>query len=348
MFDGMVKPRFEGQTKNKCITPYAQFSKNIDEKSLDWKAFGKRLYTNKKISDNIIIYHDIESKALAAKEREGAEKERKGIKAPPKYEPANKENKYLIVAEGDAAVNSLMNNLLKSDKGYFPCGGKPANAYKKGDKISKNVELQQLFSPKILDLSFTKENTKMRYDNFVMAADADFDGIHITGLYIGFFSLIYPKMLIEKKFKVYQTPIVMSKNKRTDKTEKIFFTEFEYNEFVRNNPEEFKRLKHEYKKGLGSSSEEEYAEFFKMFNFDDCLISVYMRDPEIDPEGYMEDQKTLQNWLSEDTSFRKEAITNYLNQVTDIEKAHKEKTITESLLLTVEGKPIDEPTGVEL
>ena len=73
-----------------------------------------------------------------------------------------------------------------------------------------------------------------------------------------------------------------------------------------------------------------------------------MRDPEIDPDGYMEDQKTLQNWLSEDTSFRKEAITNYLNQVTDIEKAHREKTITESLLLTVEGKPIDEPTGVEL
>ena len=73
-----------------------------------------------------------------------------------------------------------------------------------------------------------------------------------------------------------------------------------------------------------------------------------MRDPEIDPEGYMEDQKTLQNWLSEDTLFRKEAITNYLNQVTDIEKAHREKTITESLLLTVEGKPIDEPTGVEL
>jgi regulator of sirC expression with transglutaminase-like and TPR domain len=73
-----------------------------------------------------------------------------------------------------------------------------------------------------------------------------------------------------------------------------------------------------------------------------------MRDPEIDPEGYMEDQKTLQNWLSEDTSFRKEAITNYLDQVTDIEKAHREKTITESLLLTVEGKPIDEPTGVEL
>jgi hypothetical protein len=62
----------------------------------------------------------------------------------------------------------------------------------------------------------------------------------------------------------------------------------------------------------------------------------------------MEDQKTLQNWLSEDTSFRKEAITNYLDQVTDIEKAHREKTITESLLLTVEGKPIDEPTGVEL
>ena len=73
-----------------------------------------------------------------------------------------------------------------------------------------------------------------------------------------------------------------------------------------------------------------------------------MRDPEIDLEGYMEDQKTLQNWLSEDTSFRKEAITNYLSQVTDIEKAHREKTITESLLLTVEGKPIDEPTGVEL
>ena len=69
-------------------------------------------------------------------------------------------------------------------------------------------------------------------------------------------------MLIDKKFKIYQTPIVMSKNKRTDTTEKIFFTEYEYSAFVRNHPEEFKKLKHEYKKGLGSSSEEEYSEFF--------------------------------------------------------------------------------------
>ena len=51
-----------------------------------------------------------------------------------------------------------------------------------------------------------------------------------------------------------------------NKTEKIFFTEFEYNEFVRNNPEEFKRLKHEYKKGLGSSSEEEYADSLQHIN----------------------------------------------------------------------------------
>ena len=79
------------------------------------------------------------------------------------------------------------------------------------------------------------------------------------------------------------------------------------------------------KKDLVLLQKKSILNFFNMFKFEDCLVTVYMRDPDKDPDGYKEDQRTLQNWLSEDPSFRKEAIINYLDHVTDIERAHKEK-----------------------
>ena len=344
LFDGMIKPRFEGQTKNKCITPYNQFRVSIDEKALDWKAFGQKLVKNKKISDHIIIYHEMEQKAEEKKKATGDEKARKQEKAPPKFKPAFDVPKYLVVSEGDSAIDSLMTNCDRINKGYFPVGGKPLNAIKQPKKVTSYAEFKELCSPKILNLSFTNDNKKMGYEYFVMAPDADPDGIHICGLYLGFFYHVHPEALINKKFLLLQTPIVMSKNKKTEATEKVFFTQLEYDTFIQEDPKNMTKYIHEYKKGLGSLSKEEWTELFKMYKFEDLLVTVYLRDPEIDNEGFVEDVTILESWLSDDSDFRKRAISNYSNFVNENNQVRD----LEVLVFNEDGSDIDEPEIVEI
>lgn len=342
LFEGMIKPRFEGQTKNKCITNYSSFRVTIDEKALNWKSFGDKLYKNKSISNNIILYYDIELKALEKKKNLADEKERKGVQKIAKFEPATVEKKYMILAEGDSAINAIMKSLDKKNKAFFPAGGKPINIYKKSKKVSKNAEMKQLFSKEILNLSFTEENTDMNYQYFVLGIDADMDGTHIAGLYIGLMNYISPKMLIDGRIKILQTPIVMSKNKKTEKSERIFLTQVEYDQFIRENPKEYKKLSHDYKKGLSSLNEKEWEELFEYKSFEDLLITVKLRDPDVDPEGYIEDTKYLTDWLSEDSSFRKEAINSYLDFIIEDEKIANESRITEMYLTDEDGNDIDQ------
>lgn len=352
MFDGMVKPRFEGQTKNKCITPYNQFRTTIDEKALDWKAFGQTLVKNKKISDNIIIYHEIELKAEEKKKAVGDEKERKKEKQPAKYKPPRDKNTYLIASEGDSAIGSLMTNCDRINKGYFPLGGKPLNAIKarkpkSGTSSKKTVtsysEFKELCSKSILDISFTEENKKMAFDFFVMASDADPDGIHIAGLYLGFFYHVFDRMLINKQFLLMQTPIVMSKNRKTEVTEHVFFTQLEYDTWIQEDPRNMTKYIHEYKKGLGSISKEEWDELFQMYKFEDLLVTIYLRDPEIDNDGFVEDVTILESWLSEDSDFRKRAITNYSNFVNENNAVRELEGI---MVFNEDGSDIEEPEMV--
>lgn len=344
LFDGMIKPRFEGQTKNKCITPYAQFSKTIDEKALNWKEFGNSLYKNKSISQNIILYHEIELKALEKKKDTENEKSRKNIKVPVKFTPATKDKLYFVASEGDSAINSFIIACDRTNKGYYAVGGKPLNVIKKPKKITSDESFKELCSPKLLDLSFTKDNDKMNYENFVMAMDADPDGVHIGGLYIGAFNTLHPKALIEGRVKLLQTPIVMLKNKRTEETEKIFFTQYEYDNWLLEDINNYKKYDVQYKKGLGSISEYEWKEFFNMYKFEDLLVTVKMRDPEIDVEGYTEDISMIEAWLDEDSDIRKEFIASYLEALQDNSMVQK----IELALFNEDGSEIEEPKVVQV
>ena len=344
LFDGMIKPRFEGQTKNKCITPYAQFSKTIDEKALNWKDFGAKLFKNKSISQNIIIYHEIELKALEKKKAIGDEKARKQTKVPIKYTPATKVNRYFVVSEGDSAINSFITACDRDDKGYFPVGGKPLNVIKSPKKVTSDTLYKELCSSDLLDISFTKDNTSMNYDFFVMAPDADPDGVHITGLFIGFFDRIHQRALIEKRVKLLQTPIVMLKNKRTEVTEKVFFTQYEYDAWLLEDIDNIKKYDIQYKKGLGSISPTEWEEFFKMYTFQDLLVTIYIRDPEVDNDGYIEDISMIEAWLDEDADIRKEFIANYIEALADNVDLRK----LELDILNEDGSEIEDPELVAI
>lgn len=101
---------------------------------------------------------------------------------------------------------------------------------------------------------------------------------------------------------------------------------------------------HEYKKGLGSLSKEEWTELFKMYKFEDLLVTIYLRDPETDNEGFVEDITILESWLSDDSDFRKRAISNYSNFVNENNAVRD----LEVLVYNEDGSEIEEPEITEL
>jgi DNA gyrase/topoisomerase IV subunit B len=135
--------------------------------------------------------------------------------------------------------------------------------------------------------------------------DADYDGIHIIGLYIAFFYKFCPYYLFNKKIWRFRTPVAMLKDKN-DKTVQIFLDQESFDKYCKK-PNE--KLKSEIKKGLGSLNETEWEEFFKLIKLEDALEPFEIGNKE-------EFEKLLYGWLGEGKDmidFRKDKIIELRN-----------------------------------
>jgi DNA gyrase/topoisomerase IV subunit B len=64
-----------------------------------------------------------------------------------KYIPANKENKYLLITEGESACGSLMSTMGLEQCGYYMLKGKPLNTWDVSQqKFTSNKELADLYN----------------------------------------------------------------------------------------------------------------------------------------------------------------------------------------------------------
>ena len=173
----------------------------------------------------------------------------------------------LILTEGDSAKALAMSGRLdKKIYGIFPLKGKPLNVREATRKqLLENEEIINI--AKILGLTQnSKTFKKKRYNNIIIMADADVDGIHIGGLLINLFHFFW-KDLIEADFITrFITPVVRAtkKNQHTD-----FFSMYEYEKWTKTiNPNSY-NIK--YYKGLGSWDRLQAVDLFK--NFEQKLIT---------------------------------------------------------------------------
>lgn len=114
----------------------------------------------------------------------------------------------------------------------------------------------------------------------MIMADQDYDGSHIKGLLLNFFSTFWPSLCKQEGFlKQFITPIIKCKKNQQTLS---FFTQAEYEKWKsRNNPAGWKI---KYYKGLGTSTAAEAREYFTnlskheiTFNFEeDCLKTLDM------------------------------------------------------------------------
>jgi len=117
----------------------------------------------------------------------------------------------LFITEGDSASGSITKSRDVQTQAVFSLKGKPLNCFGLSKKIVyENEEFNLLQAAINIDESL--EN--LRFNNIVVATDADVDGMHIRLLLLTFFLQFYPELLKAGHLYILQTPLFRVRNKK--------------------------------------------------------------------------------------------------------------------------------------
>ena len=279
------EPNFEGQTKTKLGSNYMWEKQFHDESGALKTDIGPtiRSYVNDFVAKNLDDYLRIHKEIVPVIEEKikSSQKEREEISGIQKktrernkrtnvYNPKLRDCRYhyndkvtektqenieassIFITEGDSASGTITKARNANYQAVFSLRGKPLNCYKeKRKKFAENEELNLLISA----LGIEDDLEGLRYNNIIVATDADDDGMHIRLLMLTFFMKYYPDLIRRGHVYILQTPLFRVRNKKEshycynqeekDKAIKSLKTGVEITRF----------------KGLGEISSEEFVHF---------------------------------------------------------------------------------------
>ncbi|MBT8281767.1 MAG: type IIA DNA topoisomerase subunit B [Muriicola sp.] len=205
----------------------------------------------------------------------------------------------LFITEGDSASGSITKSRDVNTQAVFSLRGKPLNSYGMSKKIVyENEEFNLLQAA----LNIEESMEDLRYNNIVIATDADVDGMHIRLLLITFFLQFFPELIKENHLYILQTPLFRVRNKK----ETIYcYSQDEKKAAIEklSGKPEITRFK-----GLGEISPDE----FKHFIGDDIRLEPVMLDKALSIE------ELLQFYMGKNTPNRQEFIINNLKVEVDL------------------------------
>jgi len=205
----------------------------------------------------------------------------------------------VFITEGDSASGSITKSRDVNTQAVFSLRGKPLNTFGMTKKIVyENEEFNLLQAA----LNIEDSLADLRYNNIVIATDADVDGMHIRLLLITFFLQFFPELIKEGHLYILQTPLYRVRDKKQ--------TFYCYSEQERLDAIATLRGKVEITrfKGLGEISPDE----FKHFIGDDIRLDPIMLDKSTTIE------ELLQFYMGKNTPDRQEFIINNLKVELDL------------------------------
>ncbi|HSL87320.1 MAG TPA: DNA topoisomerase IV subunit B [Bacteroidales bacterium] len=117
----------------------------------------------------------------------------------------------IFITEGDSASGSITKSREVETQAVFSLRGKPLNSFGLSKKIVyENEEFNLLQAA--LNIEDGIEN--LRYNNVVIATDADVDGMHIRLLLLTFFLQFFPELVRKGHIYILQTPLFRVRNKK--------------------------------------------------------------------------------------------------------------------------------------
>ncbi len=205
----------------------------------------------------------------------------------------------LFITEGDSASGSITKSRNVNTQAVFSLRGKPLNSYGMTKKIVyENEEFNLLQAA----LNIEEGMEDLRYNNIVIATDADVDGMHIRLLLITFFLQFFPELIKENHLYILQTPLFRVRNKKE--------TIYCYSEEERRAAIEKLKPKPEITrfKGLGEISPDEFVHFIG----DDIRLDPVMLDSATSIETLLE------FYMGKNTPDRQEFIIRNLKVELDV------------------------------
>lgn len=158
----------------------------------------------------------------------------------------------IFITEGDSASGSITKSRNVETQAVFSLRGKPLNCFGLTKKVVYENEEFNLLQHA---LNIEEGYETLRYNNIVIATDADVDGMHIRLLMMTFFLQFFPDLVKNNHVFVLETPLFRVRNKQ----ETIYcYDEAEKQEAIKKlgGKPEITRFK-----GLGEISPEEFGNF---------------------------------------------------------------------------------------
>jgi topoisomerase IV subunit B len=162
------------------------------------------------------------------------------------------EESSIFITEGDSASGSITKSRDVNTQAVFSLRGKPLNTYGLTKKVVyENEEFNLLQAA----LNIEENLEDLRYNQIIIATDADVDGMHIRLLLITFFLQFFPELIRKGHVFILQTPLFRVRNKQK--------TYYCYSEEEKR--QAIKKLKGKAEitrfKGLGEISPDEFKHF---------------------------------------------------------------------------------------
>jgi len=311
----VMEPVFESQTKTKLgSTDMGGDLPTVRTYVLDFvkRRLDNYLHKNTQVADSLqkkILQAEKERKDLSGIRKLARERAKKASLHNKKLRDCRihlgdtKKENYLdttlFITEGDSASGSITKSRDVNTQAVFSLKGKPLNCYGLSKKIVyENEEFNLLQAA----LNIEDGIEDLRYNNIVIATDADVDGMHIRLLIITFFLQFFPEVIREGHLYILQTPLFRVRNKKE--------TIYCYSEEERRNAIKKLGKKPEITrfKGLGEISPDE----FKHFIGDDIRLDPVMLDKSKTIE------EILSFYMGKNTPDRQEFIIDNLRQEVDL------------------------------
>jgi len=212
---------------------------------------------------------------------------------------ATQNNTTIFITEGDSASGSITKSRSVDTQAVFSLRGKPLNSYGLTKKVVYENEEFNLLQH-ALNIEDGLEG--LRYNNIVIATDADVDGMHIRLLMMTFFLQFFPDLVKRGHVYILETPLFRVRNKQ----ETIYcYDETEKQAAIKKlgSKPEITRFK-----GLGEISPEEFGRF----------IGADMRLQPVILEQGDHIQQLLEYYMGKNTMERQEFIINNLKVELDL------------------------------
>jgi topoisomerase-4 subunit B len=215
----------------------------------------------------------------------------------------------LFITEGDSASGSITKSRNVETQAVFSLRGKPLNSFGLTKKIVYENEEFNLLQHA---LNIESGYEDLRYNNIVIATDADVDGMHIRLLLMTFFLQFFPDLVKNGHVYILETPLFRVRTmpgKNKEKQETIYcYNEEEKEKAILKlgGKPEITRFK-----GLGEISPEEFGKFIG----EDMRLQPVMLLPE------MHIQQLLEYYMGKNTPSRQDFIIDNLKVEVDLVEA---------------------------